>query len=76
MLSNLLWLFKDYREAKDQIAYLQKYAESLEAALKQSPNLVDTYTKQVLVDEPFPDGRIPDDVWLSPGENDRGPRAA
>ena len=49
---------------------------TLEAALASRPavdpmSLVSQFNEQILVDQPYPDGKIPDNVWLTPGDNER-----
>lgn len=34
-------------------------------------DIFEKYQREILQDQPFQDGKIPDDAWLTPGENVR-----
>mgnify|MGYP001599400350 CR=1 FL=1 len=76
MLSNLVWLFPAYRELYEENVILQQRLQATLQALEQRPStdagdLINEFQDKILQDLPFPDGKIPDTVWLTPGENDR-----
>lgn len=85
-LGNLVWLFREHRDlhaaytaTRTQMLLLEQTIADLEAQLRrQAPpsvdNLLENHRQNVLREEPFPDGKVPDGFWLTPGDNDRSER--
>ena len=68
---NLVWLFAEHRELYQETLRLRQVIADLEKQLlfKPSETIVDTmrrYSEEVLAEQPFPDGKIPDNLWLTP----------
>ena len=80
MMSSLVWLFQDYRDAVDEIHRLHGENAALRFQLEnqgtgEHMRLLREFQEQALSDQPFPDGKIPDNYWLSPiDESMRGER--
>lgn len=70
-LTNLLWLFADYRALVLAVAEKDRIIQDLEAQLLRRPassiqDLITSYQNETLAEQPFPDGKIPDEMWLTP----------
>lgn len=75
MIENILWLFPAYRRAQARIAVLEQALAALERQPASAVSeMLKDFQDNVLSDRPF-DGRIPDSVWLTPGDDDRSERA-
>ena len=84
ILRNLVWLFQAHRdlyhenvELKALLVSKDHTIETLEIALRTQPDMTSVlkdFQDRVLTDQPYPDGKVPDDAWLTPGDNDRGVR--
>ena len=78
-MSKLVWLFSDYRDAVAQIYRLEQeilmqrmMIERLEKTTQATPTSVDSLLKEfqdmILAEQPYPDGKIPESAYLTPGE--------
>lgn len=59
-----------YIRAVEDNKKLVEIVEQLRAALAAGPSqlgLFEQYQKEILQDQPYPDGKIPDSEWLTPG---------
>ncbi len=70
-LTNLLWLFADYRDLVTAVAERDRIIQDLETQLRSRPagsmeDLIRTFQNETLSEQPFPDGKIPDNMWLTP----------
>lgn len=81
MFSNLVWLFPQYRAIVQVNQQLVHRIEQLEEQLTRRPaietvdNLLKSFQEDVLAEQPFPDGKIPESMWLtgsSPKDDPRG----
>ena len=75
MLANLVWLFPAYRRLYEENVILTTALTEANRIISEGKafNLDDalaTYNERILQEAPFPDGKIPDHVWLTPGERD------
>jgi Mg2+ and Co2+ transporter CorA len=76
----LIGLFDEYWQLRELLASQARIIDDLEKQIAhRSPEgaLVDTlrqFQDEILAEVPFPDGKIPDNVWLTPGEPDRAER--
>ena len=85
VMSKLVWLFSDYRDAVQRIYQLEQEIlkqrmtiEQLEKLEKYEkldrtvPTSVDSLLKEfqdmILAEQPYPDGKIPESAYLTPGE--------
>lgn len=59
---------QDNIKLTDTLAKMQEYVNQV--ATKSPIDLFEQYQKQVLQDEPYADGKIPDNAWLTPGESE------
>lgn len=70
---NVLWLFPAYREVVMQRDQLLRVVEDLERHIASRPadatDLVRKYQDEILVEQPFPGGKIPDTLWLTPPDD-------
>lgn len=73
---HLVWLFPQYRQLVLEREYLLRTIADLEQQLQQRPqpdavmvDMIKKYQDEVLVEQPFPDGIVPDNMWLTLGEN-------
>ena len=63
-----LRLEADNTRLVDNLSKMQDYVSHI---TDQSPiDLFERYQKQVLQDEPYADGKIPDSEWLTPGDTE------
>lgn len=74
MLANLVWLFPAHRQLHAENTRLA--AELAEAhriigsgKLFNLEEAMASYNETVLQEKPWPDNRVPDDAWLTPGDN-------
>lgn len=79
-MRRLVWLFAEHREAVETLTTLraelvardrviQDLAEQLaraQARIGSPTELLENYRKDILQEEPFPNGQIPDHFWLTP----------
>lgn len=70
-LTNLLWLFADYRELVSVLQEKDRIIRDLETQLanrgpRTIEDLITSYQNDTLQERPFPDGKIPDEMWLTP----------
>ena len=70
MITNLLWLFKPYRDLVFENAALRQTIADLDAQLSNRPDsglqeMIKRHQEEVLSEQPFPDGKIPDNLWLT-----------
>ena len=77
-LSSFCWLFKDHRDLWAENHRLLGIIRDLEYQLTAkmssdvaSTTLIKQYQDEVLVELPYPDGKIPTNAWLTPGEDER-----
>lgn len=74
----LVWLFAAHRDLWLENQRLLRLIADLEYQLNRPPEGVEGWLKQhqdeVLQEVPFKDGKIPNEMWLTPGEDDRGER--
>ena len=83
MIEKLVWLFEEHHDAVSEIQRQRGIIVQLEAALADAErraadprgsvetlDMLKKYQEEWLSDRPY-DGPVPDEVWLSPGENDR-----
>ena len=86
ILNHVVWLFPQYRTAMAVIDSEQRRIETLERVIEDlsrqarhiplaPETLLDDFKAAVLADQPFPDGKIPDHYWLSPGDDDRSEKS-
>ena len=79
VMSKLVWLFSDYRDAVQRIYQLEQeilkqrmVIERLEKTTQVTPTSVDSLLKEfqdmILAEQPYPDGKIPESAYLTPGE--------
>lgn len=70
MLSDLVWLFPAHRQLHAEVVALRQVVADLERQIAVSPanptDLIRRYTDEVLSEQPFTDGKIPDELWLTP----------
>lgn len=79
MLGNLVWLFREHREVYQEVERLRRVVDDLERqlALASLPSaevagdFLKQYVDSILVEEPYPDNKIPDVAWLTPGYGER-----
>ncbi len=79
MFSSLVWLFKehrdlvtDYHDAQKNEFRLMQIIADLEDQLTRKPVFDATaMAEELFQDQPYEGGKIPDDVWLTPGGPDR-----
>jgi len=78
-MGSLVWLFADYRNAVLKIQDLEREVlkqrvliEMYERAPTTPPTSVDSLLKEfqdmILSEQPYPDGKIPEHAYLTPGE--------
>lgn len=79
-MSNLVWLFSGYREAIQKIQDQELEILKLKLVIDQlsktmpttSPASVESLLKEfqdmILSEQPYPDGKIPENAYLTPGE--------
>lgn len=61
-----LRLEEDNKKLSDTILKMQEYVTQVQSS---SPiDMFERYQKQILQDEPYDDGKIPDSAWLTPGD--------
>jgi hypothetical protein len=61
----IIALDEDNTKLADTVRKLQEY---IAANPPNRLDLFEQYQKQILQDEPYVDGKIPDSAWLTPGE--------
>ena len=80
VFENLVWLFPAHRRLNEENTELRlaivdkdRVIRDLEAQLgaiaSKSANpldILDDYQRRVLSEEPFPNGQVPDNYWLTP----------
>lgn len=71
MITSLLWLFKAYRDLVFENQLLKRTIEDLHVQLTRNPSqstmdMIRHYQEDVLTEQPFPDGKIPENLWLTP----------
>mgnify|MGYP001588910959 FL=1 len=80
-MSRLVWLFEEHRDAITEVNRLTALVGSQEHIIKDlgaqlilalsrpssTPELLENYRKDILAEEPFKDGVVPEPFWLSPG---------
>ena len=80
-MRNLVWLFAEHRDAVAEVNRLTALVDyqvhvisdlgvQLTLALSRpssTPELLENYRKDILAEEPFKDGVVPDAFWLTPG---------
>lgn len=60
---------EDTKNLTEAIEKLQQY---IATQINQSTvDIFEKYQREILQDRPFDDGKVPDDAWLTPGENIR-----
>lgn len=73
MFDSIVWLFPQYRRLYQENLKLSQALESAIKQLEQAPanldQLLSTYNERVLQELPYEGGKIPDNVWLTPGED-------
>jgi hypothetical protein len=73
VLSNLVWLFPAHRELHKRVVFLEGALEQAMRAVQNSAVNIDealaTYNERVLQEIPYDGGKVPDDAWLTPGDN-------
>lgn len=79
-LSSVVWLFSEHRELYQEVERLRRVVDDLERQLAMKPaevtgDFLNELSDKILQDLPFPNNVIPDDYWLTPGENERVARA-
>ena len=84
-MNRLVWLFQAHHDLFAEAQRLQLEITELRAALIDSErraleggsaeitDMLKQYQEEYLSDRPY-SGQIPDEVWLTPGENDRRER--
>lgn len=84
-MGRLVWLFQEHRDLYERsmqqarvIDDLKRVIADLETALTAkavqdagASALIKQYQDEVLAEIPYPDGKIPAHVWLTPGEDER-----
>lgn len=77
-MGSLVWLFAEHRELFAENQRLIRIVEDLERQLlaaqagdARATSLIKQYQEEVLTEVPFDGGKIPSNVWLSPGEDER-----
>jgi hypothetical protein len=70
MITNFLWLFKAYRDLVFENARLHQIIIDLERQLIARPDtavadMLRKHQEDTLKEQPFPDGVIPDNLWLT-----------
>lgn len=77
MLDSLVWLFPAHREAQARIAFLEQQLEIAHRALVEGQSAQNVaqwmteYAEKVLTEQPFPDGKVPENAWLTPASDPR-----
>ena len=76
-VSRLVWLFSEHRELNSECERLRRVINDLEHQLAQKPaplapqgDFIKQFVDTVLQDEPFPDNKIPEGVWLTPEDGE------
>ena len=73
MFSSLVWLFPEYRrvvlENQNLIALNQALSHQIANGPVDMSRLMDDYSNKVLQEDPFIDGKVPDELWLTPGDD-------
>ena len=77
-MGRLIWLSSEYRDAITKIYNLEQeiirqraVIEHLEKLVKPIPtvdSLLKEFQDMILVEQPFPDNKIPESAYLTPGE--------
>ena len=77
-MGRLIWLSSEYRDAITKIYNLEQeiirqrvVIEHLEKLVKPTPvieSLLKEFQDMILVEQPFPDNKIPESAYLTPGE--------
>lgn len=60
---------EDTKNLTEAIEKLQQYIAT--QINTSTVDIFEKYQREILQDRPFEDGKIPDDAWLTPGENVR-----
>lgn len=83
---SLVWLFKEHRDLYEKYLELEQRfhleidtyehtIKDLEEQLAKKPALdIPALIEELFQDKPYDGGKIPDSVWLTPGQPDRDVR--
>lgn len=79
MFASLVWMFQEHRDLYLECERLRRVTDDLERQLAMKVDItpavtgdfLKNYVDTVLKEDAFPDNKIPDSFWLTPGENER-----